>query len=187
MDMKDDPVEVNHQVQHQHPENIRFCSLCGGELEARVVMPDRKRHKVCSKCGFVVFLGPKLVAGCLVVDAGRVLLLRRGIVPQRGRWTFPGGYVDLSETPEQAAVRETREEVGMKVRVGGVFGVYTDPDNPQASVVVYLAEPGEEQPATSLEATEVRYFAPDEIPWDEVAFRTTRDALADWTALPRKR
>ncbi len=186
-EMKDKPVEVDHHVQHQPPDTIRFCSFCGGELESRLVIPDHKRHKVCSKCGFVHFLGPKLVAGCLVIDTGRVLLLRRGIVPRRGRWTFPGGYVDLGETPEQAAVRETLEEVGMKVRLGRVFGVYADPDNPQAAVVVYLAEPqGREQPTTSHEATEVCYFSPTEIPWDEVAFRTSRDALTDWAAMERK-
>lgn len=181
--MKDTPVEVNHHVQHQHPSNIRFCSLCGGELQVRVVAPDHKRHKVCSKCGFVDFLGPKLVAGCLVIDGdGRVLLIRRGIVPQIGRWTFPGGYVDLGETPDQAALRETLEEVRMNVRLGRVFGVYADPDRPEAAVVVYLAEPGAEPPGLSLEATEARYFGHDEIPWDELAFRTTRDALTDWAA-----
>lgn len=184
--MKDKPVEVDHKVQGQAPDAIRFCSYCGGELEIRLVIPDRKLHKVCTRCGFVHFLGPKLVAGCLVIDNGKVLLLRRGIVPQRGRWTFPGGYVDLGETPAQAAVRETREEVGMNVRLGRVFGVYADPDNPQAAVVVYFAEPGSEPPAISHEATEVCYFSPNEIPWDEVAFRTTRDALTDWAALELK-
>jgi ADP-ribose pyrophosphatase YjhB (NUDIX family) len=177
--MKDQPVEVNHDVQHEHPEKIRFCALCGGELAMRLVLPDRKRHKVCSKCGFVDFQGPKVVAGCLVIDAGKVLLLKRGIVPQLGRWTFPGGYVDLGETPEQAASRETCEEVGMKAHLGNVFGVYADPDHPIATVVVYLAQPGSERPTTSHEAAEVRYFGPDEIPWEELAFRTTRDALTE--------
>jgi len=185
--MKSDPVEVNHEVQHRHPEQIRFCPLCAGELEVRLVLPERRSHKVCSQCGFVNFLGPKLVAGCLVTDADRVLLLRRGIAPQLGRWTFPGGYVELGETPARAAARETCEEVGMNVRVGRVFGVYADPDYPQAAVVVYLAQPGSEPPGLSPEATEVRYFAADEIPWEEIAFRTTRDALTDWAAALLKR
>ena len=73
----------------------------------RLVLPDRRRHSVCAGCGFVDFRGPKLVAGCLIVSDGKVLLLRRGIEPQLGKWTFPGGYVDLGETPEQAALRET--------------------------------------------------------------------------------
>src|SRR5271157_3847064 len=186
--MNDKPIKVNHNVQHQHPEKIRFCSLCGGELEVRLVIPDNKREKVCSKCGFIAFVGPKLVAGCLVVDATRrVLLLRRGIGPERGLWTFPGGYVDSGETPEQAATRETLEEVGMNVKLGKVFGVYADPDHTQAALVVYLAEPGPEPPTTSHEATEVRYFTFDDIPWKEIAFRTTRDTLTDWAAIERGR
>jgi ADP-ribose pyrophosphatase YjhB (NUDIX family) len=183
--MKDDPVEPKHHVQHQYPANIRFCALCGGEMRVRLVVPDHKHQKVCSNCGFIDFPGPKLVAGCLIVAASRVLLLRRGIPPQIGRWTFPGGYVDLGETPAQAAVRETSEEVGLDAKLGRLFGVYADPANPQAAVVVYLAEPGAGTPRVSTEATEIRYFGPDEIPWPEVAFRTTHDALSDWAAIVR--
>lgn len=145
-------------------------------------MPDRKRLKVCAACGYIDFQGPKLVAGCLVIDAGRVLLLRRGIMPQVGKWTFPGGYVDLGETAAQAAMRETVEEVGMTVALGRLLGLYADPAHPIAAVAVYMAAPGAEAPAISEEATEVRYFAPDEIPWDDVAFATTRQALSDWIA-----
>jgi ADP-ribose pyrophosphatase YjhB (NUDIX family) len=177
------PVQVNHHIQHQFPHNVRFCALCGGAMQMRTVIPDYKKFKVCSRCGFIDFPGPKLVAGCLVIDAGRVLLLRRGIEPQIGKWTFPGGYVDLGETPAAAALRETREEVGMRVELGQVLGVYADPAHPVAAVVVYLAKPGIEEANVTDEATEVRYFAPAEIPWHEIAFRTTHDALRDWLAL----
>jgi len=68
-----------------------------------------------------------------VIDAGRVLLLRRGNEPRVGAWTFPGGYVDLGETPQDAATRETLEEVGMRVEAGATLGVYADPDNPIAA------------------------------------------------------
>ncbi|HEY1850000.1 MAG TPA: NUDIX hydrolase [Candidatus Binataceae bacterium] len=178
-----DTVFANHHLQHQYPANVRFCAMCGGPMRLRIVLPDNKRLKVCHRCGFVNFAGPKLVAGSLVIDAGRVLLLRRGNEPRVGTWTFPGGYVDLGETPKDAATRETLEEVGMRVKAGATLGVYSDPDNPIAAVVVYLARPGTESPSLSPEATEVRYFAAAEIPWDELAFRTTHDALRDWVAL----
>src|SRR5215471_8958344 len=105
--------------------------------------------------GFVHFAGPKLVAGCLVIDAGRVLLLRRGIEPQIGKWTFPGGYVDLGESPAAAALRETREEVGMEMELGRVLGIYTDPAHPISATVVYRAKPGIEEASVTDEATEV--------------------------------
>jgi ADP-ribose pyrophosphatase YjhB (NUDIX family) len=179
-DDDDSPVEANHKIQHQFPYNVRFCALCGGEMRLRMVLPDRKRHKVCSACGFIDFPGPKLVAGCLVIQDRRVLLIRRGIAPAIGKWTFPGGYVDLGETPQQAAVRETVEEVGMKPELGSLLGVFSDPANPIAATVVYLAKPGSETPGVSDEATEVRYCAADEIPWNEIAFHTTTEALRVW-------
>ena len=165
------------------PHSVRFCALCGGAMRLREVLPDRKRFKVCEQCGYVDFPGPKLVAGCLVIEERRVLLLRRGIMPQLGKWTFPGGYVDLGETPEQAALRETFEEVGMRVALGPMLGLFSDPAHPIAAVVVFMATPGDERPAISEEATEVRYFARGEIPWDELAFQTTTSALRAWIDL----
>jgi ADP-ribose pyrophosphatase YjhB (NUDIX family) len=176
----DRAVEPRHHVQHQYPANARFCPLCGGAMELRPVLPDRRPHKVCARCGFIDFQSPKAVAGCLVIDAGRVLLLRRAIPPRLGFWTFPGGYVDFGETPAPAALRETVEEVGMNVRIERLLGVYADAQNPIAVVIVYLATPGREPPGLSNEASEVRYFAPAEIPWEEIAFRTTEGALRDW-------
>ena len=178
-----DPVEANHHLQHRYPAHVHFCALCGGAMRMRVVLPDRKRFKVCERCGFVHFPGPKLVAGCLVIDAGRVLLLRRAIPPRLGYWTFPGGYVDFGEMPEPAALRETVEEVRMHVAIERLLGVYADPQNPIAAVVVYLASPGRERPGLSDEASEVRYFGAPEIPWEEIAFRTTEAALHDWIRL----
>ena len=106
----DRPVEPRHEIQHQYPVNVRFCPLCGGAMELRTVLPDRKRHKVCSRCGYIDFQSPKLVAGCLVIDAGRVLLLRRAIPPRLGYWTFPGGYVDFGEMPSlQRCARRSRK------------------------------------------------------------------------------
>ena len=154
-------------------------------MRLREVLPDRKRFKVCEACGYVDFPGPKLVAGGLVIEAGRVLLLRRGIMPQIGKWTFPGGYVDLGETTPQAAVRETAEEVGMTVTLDRLLGLYSDPAHPIAAVAVYLATPGTDAPGLSDEATEVRYFAPEEIPWAELAFHTTHACLKDWVELVR--
>ena len=151
-----------------------------------MLAPENVERKVCTRCGFVLFPGPKLVAGCFVVDSGRVLLIRRGIEPALGKWTFPGGYVDFGENSADAAVRETLEEVGMRVKLGALLGVFTDLTAPALTVVVYLAEPGDEAPAISDEASETRYFAPDDIPWHDLAFPTTADALTAWVASVRK-
>ena len=179
----DRQVHANHQVQRDYPAKVKFCPLCGAPMESRLLMPENVERKACTRCGFVLFPGPKLVAGCLVVDAGRVLLIRRGIEPAVGKWTFPGGYVDFGENAADGAARETREEVGMRVTLGPLLGVFNDS---AITVVVYLATPGKEAPALTEEATEVKYFAAEDVPWHELAFPTTTDALTAWVALTRK-
>jgi 8-oxo-dGTP diphosphatase len=181
-------VEANHKIQHEYPRNVRFCPMCGGGLEKRIVAPDHKENKVCAKCGFVYFLGPKLVAGCIIADGDRTLLLRRGLEPSLGKWTYPGGFVDLGETPERCAIRETLEEVGMTVRAPELLGIYADRHVPAPIIVVtYVTKPGAEPPRVTPEATEVRYFGVGEIPWKELAFDTTIQAMEAWVASIRGR
>jgi 8-oxo-dGTP diphosphatase len=177
------PIHANHHVQHRFPSEVRFCALCGGFMERRPVLPDRTEHPVCEKCGFVFFASPKLIAGCIIVRDNRVLLLKRGNEPALGKWTFPGGFVDFRERAIDAAIRETAEEVGLSAKVERLHGVYTHTSNHNAQVIVYLAtaKAGETRP--SNEATEIRYFAQDEIPWDALAFPSTVDALTDWTRM----
>jgi 8-oxo-dGTP diphosphatase len=176
--------EANHLLQHQYPKGVRFCPMCGGALETRIVAPDNKQQKVCVQCGFVYFLNPKLVAGCIIADGERALLIRRGMEPARGKWTYPGGFVDLGETPEKCAARETVEEVGMMVRDLALLGIFADRREaaPSIIIVTYVAKPGVDAPVVTPEATEVRYFRVDEIPWDELAFDTTVQALEAWLA-----
>jgi ADP-ribose pyrophosphatase YjhB (NUDIX family) len=166
-------------VQRRYPQEARFCPLCAGALCEQVLWEDHSLQKVCGACGLVYFVGPRLVAGCLVVERGRVLLLRRPFEPERGRWTFPSGLVELTETPEQAAVRETLEETGLSVQIERLFGLYADPDDPRAAVAVYLAQPTAGQPVPTREALEVRFFSREELPWDELAFFSTGRALAE--------
>ncbi len=165
------------------PDTLRFCPLCGGGLAPRVLPPDDRAHPVCGGCGFVFYLHLKVVAGTIPVRDGRVLLTRRAIDPSRGLWTFPGGYVDWGEDVRAAALRETREEVALAVQLDGVHGIYSYPRSPVVIVVFRATVPdGAEPAANPSEVLEVAYFAPGEIPWDVLAFPSTRDALRDWVA-----
>jgi ADP-ribose pyrophosphatase YjhB (NUDIX family) len=106
-----------------------------------------------------------------------VILLRRGFDPGAGRWTFPGGFVDLGESVEQAAHRETDEELGMAIELGPLVGVYSRADE-RVVLIVYRAL-ALSPPRTTPEAVEVRAFAPAELPWNELAFWSTEVALHD--------
>ena len=132
----------------------------------------------CTACGFVLFFNPKPVAAAIPRDAeGNVVLLRRGFDPGAGLWTFPGGFVDLGESVTEAAIRETREEIGVDAELDGLVGVYSRASD-RVMLVVFAATITDE-PQTTDEAPEVRAFAPENIPWDEMAFWSTSVALRD--------
>jgi ADP-ribose pyrophosphatase YjhB (NUDIX family) len=159
-------------------EDVRYCPRCGGEAE--VAFP---RSITCGHCGYGAYYNPKPVACAIPREPdGRIWLLRRAFDPGGGLWTFPGGFVDLGESVEEAALRETREELEIDVELEGLVGVYSRPED-RVVLVVYAARPLG-TPRTTEEATEVRAYAPGEIPWGELAFWSTERALRDSLAHP---
>lgn len=165
-----------------HPHNFsRYCMHCGERLSTAIPDGDTKRRMVCIDCGFVHYVNPRPVAGLIPVRSdGAILLGRRAIEPRVGSWVFPGGFIDVGETTEEAAQRETMEEACLEVANLRLVGVYTRLE-PGVVVIVYSGDAVSEAEA-GHETTEVRWFAPEEIPWDELAFDSTHAALRDWLA-----
>jgi ADP-ribose pyrophosphatase YjhB (NUDIX family) len=145
----------------------------------RAVKVGEPERPVCNACDFVWFVDPKVAAGCIVETAGGIVLLRRGIEPAHGKWVFPGGYVDRGERVEDAAARETREEACLDVRVTSLLGVYSYAGRP-VIVVVFTGEHVGGTLTAADETLEARTFAPSEIPWDQLAFSSTFEALRDY-------
>ena len=162
------------------PNTIRFCPLCAGALGRAPVPPDQREQAVCAACGFVFYLNPKVVAGTIPEQDGRILLTRRSINPGRGLWTFPGGFVDFGESVTDAAMRETFEETGLKVDLTGLLSVYTYPAAPV--IIVYKARVIGGTLTTCDENDALEWVAPSDIPWEQLAFPSTREALREWVA-----
>lgn len=159
---------------------INYCTRCGTRLSFGPVEGEQRERLVCPACGFVAYVNPRLVVTALpVTDAGEVVLLRRGIEPGYGRWAQPGGFLEIDETAQEGAVRETLEETGLLVEPAAIVGIYS---RPQAAIVVVAWEAriigGNAHP--TAESLEVRAFAPGAIPWPTIAFQTTTWALTDW-------
>jgi len=161
--------------------DFRFCPRDAGPLAARVLKPGDPPRPVCERCGFVFWQDPKIAAGTLFSVDGKVVLLRRGIEPAYGKWVFPGGFVDRGEAVPDAAVRETREEACCVVRADDLVGLYSYAGWPVV-VAVYAATLLEGTPAAGDETLEVGLFAPEAVPWGDLAFRSTRDAVRDYLA-----
>jgi 8-oxo-dGTP diphosphatase len=158
-------------------EDVRFCPRCGSE--ATIAYP---RSITCANCGYGAFYNPKPVACAITIDTNdEILLLRRGFQPHRGRWSMPGGFVDLGESVEDAAVRETKEEIGVEIGITNLVGVYSRGTD-RIVVVVYAART-EGTPTPTEEALEVQAFRPTTIPWDELAFWSDDRALRDYLSL----
>jgi len=158
-----------------------FCPRCAGRFEERVVKEGDPERLVCANCGFVFYLGPKLVAGALFELDGGVLLVKRDIERGYGRWTFPGGFVERGEKAEAAAKREVLEETGLEVRVSSIVGLYSY-EGQIPAIVVFRAEVTGGEPSPLDETMEVKTFSRDVLPWAELAFPSTEHALKDYLA-----
>lgn len=163
---------------------INFCQVCGQ------AMTDRWSHgrmrRVCPSCGFIHFEDPKVAVTALVEHDDRVLLIRRAMNPERGKWALPGGYVDYGEDPREAAQREVREETGLEVEITRLVGVRGGPSPYGGPTVIidYAARVtgGTAQPLD--DAAEIGWYAAAD-PLPEIAFDSTRDLLATWQAARR--
>jgi ADP-ribose pyrophosphatase YjhB (NUDIX family) len=165
---------------HDDPGAYLFCPRCAGPLERRRVKASEPERPVCARCGFIHYLDPKVAVGTIIrTPSDRLVLVRRAIEPGYGKWVFPGGYVDRGEELTAAALREAREECGLDVRLDGLVNIYSYAGRVPV-IVVYAATALGGMLAHDDEGLEIAEFADDALPWDELAFRSTREGLRDY-------
>lgn len=156
------------------PEEFVYCPKCAAPLVTRAV--GDKPRRACPECNYIYFTDPKVGVGVVVVENGRLLLIRRAVNPQKGRWSIPAGFVDSGEDPQKTAVREAFEETSLTVAITGLEDVYfnaaTKPGQPGASIfIIYRARllGGEMQAGDDADA--VGFFSLHDLP--ELAFPST--------------
>ena len=161
------------------PRSIKHCRACGAPAHYGVPADDNRERATCTVCGTIHYENPLNVVGTVPVWQDQVLLCRRNIEPRYGLWTLPAGFMELGETLRDGALRETIEEAGAQVemqelytllnvvRVGQVHFFY------RAQLLDTRFDPGPE-------TIEARLFREDEIPWEQIAFRTVKETLRRW-------
>lgn len=163
---------------------MKFCSSCGQSVVLEVPEGDNRMRHCCNHCNTIHYQNPKMVLGTVTTWESKVLLCRRAIEPRHGYWTLPAGFMENGETTAEGAARETLEEAGARIELGSVFSMIDVPHVDQVHLfyrarLLHLDfEPGPE----SLEA---RLFEEQEIPWDQIAFRTVGQTLK-WFFADRK-
>jgi 8-oxo-dGTP diphosphatase len=161
------------------PSRPRFCPQCGTALVRR----DDRGHPrpTCPRCGFIFYRNPAPAAGVIVAEARGVLMVKRRWPPRARAWCLPAGFMEYGETPTRCAVRELREETGLKARLTGLFGVYAGHDDPRvrAVLVLYTARIDGGRLSPGDDAIEARWFPLDRLP-RRIAFAAHRRALEDY-------
>ncbi|MDM7456476.1 MAG: NUDIX hydrolase [Tepidimonas sp.] len=159
---------------------IRFCRVCATAVEYRIPDDgDTRVRAVCPSCGTIHYENPLNVVGTVPYwgqDGAQVLLCRRAIEPRRGKWTLPAGFMELGETTEQGALRETVEEAGAQIALEGLFTLLNVARVGQVHIY-YRARLLSDRFAPGHETLEARLFHEREVPWEELAFRTVHETL----------
>ncbi len=155
---------------------MNFCGNCGQSTVEKIPLGDHQIRNVCSSCGSIHYVNPKVICGALAVWENKVLLCRRAIEPRYGLWTLPAGYMELYETMEQGAARETWEEAEAKVEIEQLYCMYDIPRIGQI-YVLFKAKLIDGIFGAGDETIESRLFSEDEIPWNDLAFPSVERTL----------
>jgi ADP-ribose pyrophosphatase YjhB (NUDIX family) len=163
------------------PRRIQHCRRCGAPAEYRTPADDNRERATCTACGEIHYENPLNVVGTVPYWGELVLLCKRNIEPRYGFWTLPAGFMELGETVAEGALRETVEEAGAEVEMLSLFTVLNVVRVGQVHLF-YTARMLSATLAPGPETIEARLFREDEIPWDQLAFRTVRLTLEHFFA-----
>ncbi|HTS21264.1 MAG TPA: NUDIX hydrolase [Casimicrobiaceae bacterium] len=155
---------------------MKYCSECGGKLALHEGALGAMSRFICTACGSVFHQSPRLGAGCLAEWDGKILLCRRAVQPEWGMWGLPAGFVAIGESTQAAATRETLEEAGVAVELRKPYALLHIQATGQLRII-YLARLLDDRFEPGPETLEAKLFAEAEMPWDQLAFATTRFAL----------
>jgi ADP-ribose pyrophosphatase YjhB (NUDIX family) len=173
-------IGYDNHVHHGRPTDPQhFCSNCGARVQLRIPEGDSRQRVVCDACKTIHYRNPVVVAGAIPEWEDRILLCKRAIEPRYGTWTLPAGFMELGETTAAAAARETLEEANARVEITEAFSLLSVPYVSQVHVF-YRARLLDLEFSPGTESLEVALFREEDIPWQELSFRTVITTLRQY-------
>jgi ADP-ribose pyrophosphatase YjhB (NUDIX family) len=158
-------------------KQYNYCPTYRESLSRKQI--ENRKYLSCQKCGFIFWNNPKPATNVVILKDGKILLLKRATEPYKGYWCLPGGYIDYGETPEEAVIRETKEEAGLDIKIHGLVGVYMTDDPRCISIdVSFHGEVTSGEVKLSDESSDFAFFSPEKIS-ENIAFKD-REAILDF-------
>ena len=156
---------------------MRYCSKCGSDqIDFKVPVGDNIKRYVCSACDSIFYTNPNLIVGTICIKDDQILLCKRNIEPRFGLWTLPAGFMENSETLQEGALRETKEETQASPKIIAPYSAFSLTHISQVHFF-YLADLGNESFGPTSESSAVELFDEKDIPWDQIAFPTVTKTL----------
>lgn len=155
---------------------MNFCSQCGDKVTFVIPEGDHRERHVCPSCDTIFYDNPRVIAGTLPVYQNKILICKRGIEPRADYWTIPGGFLENGESLSDGALRETLEESCAHVVNQQLLSIISLPSVNQIHCF-YLSKMDKPDFEVTPESTEIRLVSLDEIPWQEIAFKTVEQTL----------
>lgn len=158
---------------------MKYCSECGSTVTLKIPDGDNRERFACDSCQTIFYSNPKTVVGAIPEWHGRILLCKRAIEPAYGKWTLPAGYLENAETLAEGASRETKEEACATIVDLQPYRAISIPHINQI-YFMFRANLAEHKFTPGSESLDVKLVLPEEIPWEDLAFRVIRKVLRDY-------
>lgn len=156
-----------------------FCPKCGGKL--KIGLEHNKKRLICTKCGFVLYRNSKPTASAIISKNGKILLGKRAIEPYKNLWDVPGGFLEYGESPEAGLKREIKEELGVKIKIKRLVGIFMDrygKDGDWTLNIYYEAEIASGVLRPDDDVSELKWFDKNKI--SPLAFKNGEKAIKTW-------
>lgn len=169
------------KTSRKYDGSYKYCPGCTGKLELLSV--DGKERMACSNCGFVHWNNPIPVSVILIPHGDGLVFVLRKHEPGKGKYALPAGFVDPGESPEEAAVREAKEETGLDVEIVSHYALKTR-KGPNHILHFFLVKPVTAEPVAGDDAEECVIARLENLP-GELAFDSHRQVIQTYFGASR--